>query len=383
MDKYRRGNYHWGTIIPPNQSTHAVHKYRIPTLVQRWLFIVCLLVAGSQKAPAQDHLEAAEREFIFTEAPFAGAHASTIVELGDGSLLSAWFAGRQEGDNSVEIWTSRRTGHSGWSTPEVVTDFPNMPCWNPVLFRDAEKLWLFFKIGPSPREWIGAYRTSTDGGQTWSDVEYMPAGQLGPIRNKPIVLSNGDILAGTSVEAGYEGGTPAEAPYRSWAAWIERSPDGGETWHKHGPVTVPGENYGVIQPTLWETDEGNVQMLLRSTDRIGRIAESLSTDGGKTWSPARPTELPNPNSGIDAVKLTDGRVVLVYNHTESGRSPIHLAVSDDDGRSWRDPLILEEGEGEFSYPAVIQASDGTIHITYTWKRRRIRHLTVEPSELPH
>jgi predicted neuraminidase len=332
-------------------------------------------------ANGQTHLSSAEPEHIFTEAPFSGAHASTIVELSDGSLLSAWFAGREEGDPSVEIWTARKSDGSDWSQPRVVTDFPEMPCWNPVLFQDAQKLWLFFKVGPSPREWVGAYRTSTDGGRTWSPVEFLPAGQTGPIRNKPVILSNGDILAGSSVEAGYEGGTPYDAPYRSWASWVERSSDGGKTWHKHGPITVPGENYGVIQPTLWETDNGHVQMLLRSTDRIGKIARAVSTDGGKTWSPARPTELPNPNSGIDAVKLADGRVVLVYNHTEQGRSPIHLAVSTDDGRSWQEPLILEAGDGEFSYPAVIQASDGTIHVTYTWKRQRIRHVAIDPDNL--
>lgn len=342
---------------------------------------VLVLSGWPHLAAAQTSLAAAEPEFIFSDAPFEGAHASTIVELRDGGLLSAWFAGREEGDPSVEIWTARKPEDSSWSTPRALTDFPEMPCWNPVLFRDAGKLWLFFKVGPSPREWVGAYRTSTDGGRTWSPVEYMPAGQLGPIRNKPIVLSNGDILAGTSVEAGYEGGTPADAPYRSWATWIERSPDGGKTWQKHGPITVPGENYGVIQPTLWETDEGHVKMLMRSTGRIGWICSSVSTDGGKTWSPARPTDLPNPNSGIDAVKLSDGRVVLVYNHSQDSRSPIHLAVSSDDGESWGDPLILEQGEGEFSYPAIIQTGDGTIHITYTWKRQRIRHLTVDPEQL--
>lgn len=338
--------------------------------------VVCPPVAPAQLPDVEEN-----REFIFTDAPFDEAHASTIVELADGALLSAWFAGREEGDPSVEIWTSRKSPGSHWSTPTRVTDYPDTPCWNPVLFRDANKLWLFFKVGPSPREWVGAYRTSTDGGHTWSQTEFLPAGQLGPIRNKPIVLSNGDILAGTSVEAGYDGETPADAPYRSWAAWVERSTDGGQSWSIHGPITVPGENYGVIQPTLWESDN-RVTMLLRSTERIGRISRAVSTDGGKTWSPARPTTLPHPNSGIDAVRLRDGRIVLIYNHTEEARTPIHLAVSDDDGESWSEPYVLEKGEGEFSYPAVIQAEDGMIHITYTWKRQRIRHISIAPDHLP-
>ena len=322
-----------------------------------------------------------ERVFIYEEAPFPSAHASTIVALPNGELLAAWFGGEDEGDPSVEIWLARRSVDGSWSAPVAMTDYPEVPTWNPVLFRDAERLWLFFKIGPSPREWVGGYRISDDDGETWGPVTFMPAGQLGPIRNKPIILRNGDILSGTSVEAGYGRGVPYDAPYRSWAAWVERSSDGGTTWRTHGPIAVPGELYGVIQPTLWQMDDGTVKMLLRSTQRIGAVCEATSEDGGKTWSPARPTSLPNPNSGLDAVKLRDGRIVLVYNHIESGRSPIHLAVSDDDGRSWGTPRIIEEGPGEYSYPAVIQAPDGTVHITYTWRRERIRHVAIDPEAL--
>ena len=320
--------------------------------------------------------------FIYEEAPFPSCHASTLVELEDGSLLASWFGGLDEGDDSVEIWTARKAPGGAWSAPVAVTDYPEIPTWNPVLFRDGHRVWLFFKIGPNPREWIGAYRTSDDEGQTWSPVVYLPAGQLGPIKNKPIRLSNGDVLAGTSVEAGYRGDTPRDAPYRSWATWVERTPNGGQTWSIHGPITVPGEPFGVIQPTLWEASDGSVKMLMRSTQRIGAVCEATSHDGGKTWSPARPTALPHPNSGLDAVKLRDGRVVLVYNHTEQGRSPLHMAVSSDDGKTWSAPMVIEEGPGEYSYQAVIQTRDGMIHITYTWRRERIRHAVVDPAALP-
>jgi predicted neuraminidase len=322
------------------------------------------------------------REFIYSEAPFPSAHASTIVEARPGTLIAAWFGGSYEGSDDVEIWSSRKRVDQPWSKPARLTDTPHMPTWNPVLFQDEARTWLFYKIGPSPREWVGAYRVSEDSGGTWGEVTYLPAGLLGPARAKPIRLSDGTWLAGTSVEAGYRGDTPADAPYRSWTAWVERSSDRGASWIRYGPVVVPGQPYGVIQPTLWETSSGEIRMLMRSTERIGRIVASSSRDGGRTWTPGRLTNLPNPNAGIDAVKLRDGRVVLIYNHTSSGRNAIHLAISRDDGDSWSAPLVLEEGEGEFSYPAVIETADGLVHVTYTWRRTHIRHLVLDPGRLP-
>jgi len=323
-----------------------------------------------------------QREFIYAEAPFDSAHASTIVETPSRILIAAWFGGTAEGRPDVRIWLSRKPPGQPWSPPVPMTDTLKMPTWNPVLFRDGMRTWLFFKVGPSPREWVGAYRTSEDEGVTWNPVRYLPAGLSGPVRVKPIRLSDGTWLAGTSVEAGYRSDTLAVAPYKSWAGWVERSTDRGVTWTRHGPITVPGEPFGVIQPTLWETSRGTVRMLLRSTGRIGRIVASSSNDGGLTWEAGRPTQLPNPNAGIDVVRLQDGRLVLVYNHLPHGRDTIHLAISKDEGDTWSDPLVLEEGQGEFSYPAVIQSADGLVHITYTWRRTHIRHLVVDPRELP-
>jgi len=352
--------------------------------VARAARVLWVLFPAGLSAEAQRSADAfvVTREFVQAESPTAGVHASTIVEAPDGSLLVAWFGGTREGHDDVEIWFSRKPAGGGWSKALPVTDTPGMPAWNPVLFRDGGRTWLFYKVGPSPREWVGAYRISADGGRSWGAAAYLPAGLLGPIRTKPIRLAGGVWLAGTSVEAGYRGDTPADAPWRSWTVWVERSVDGGETWSRHGPISVPGEPYGVIQPTLWETPAGGVRMLMRSTERIGRIATSSSNDGGLTWTPARATALPNPNAGIDAVRLRDGRLVLVYNHTLRGRDAIHLAVSPDDGETWGEPFVLEDGQGEFSYPAVIEAADGRVHVTYTWRRTHIRHLVIDPDRLP-
>lgn len=335
-------------------------------------------IHGSASEPK---VKAEVSEFIFEEAPFRECHASTILELPGGELLAAWFGGEREGDNSVRIWLSRKPVGGAWSPPEAMTSFTGAPCWNPVLFRDtANRVWLFFKVGPDEESWVGAYRTSDDGGKNWSVPQYLPAGLLGPIRNKPLLLSNGTILCGTSREAGMRQHDTREQPYWTWTAWVERSEDSGKNWTIHGPIVFPGVNYGVIQPTLWETHSGQIRMLLRSTEKIGYICESVSSDGGLTWSPARATTLPNPNSAIDAVKMGDGTVALVYNHSRTARSPLNIAFSHDDGITWGAPNVLEDAPGEYSYPAIIQSAGGKLHITYTWKRRRIKHVVLDPED---
>ncbi len=309
-------------------------------------------------------------EFIYPDGVIPSCHASTVLVLENGDVLAAWFGGKEEGDNSVEIWLARR--HNGtWSNPQKMTDYPDVPTWNPVLFQDnSKKIWLFFKVGESPRAWSGAFITSTDNGTSWSDITIMPAGLLGPIKNKPIQLHNGDIVSGTSVES-----------YQVWSGWTEISSDGGQTWKKSSVITCPEQPYGIIQPTLWEYAPGKLKMLLRSRN-LNYIVESHSEDGGYTWSPGKVIKsLPHPGSGIDAVKMNDGTIALVYNHTKKGRTPLNLAFSTDNGETWGEPYILENQPGEYSYPAIVQADDGKLHITYTWKREKIKYVIINPKGL--
>ena len=310
-------------------------------------------------------------EFIYNDNRIPSCHASTLVELKNGDILAAWFGGKDEGDKSVEIWLSRRSDGK-WSMPVTMTDYPDQPTWNPVLFRDnSNKIWLFFKVGPSPREWTGAYRTSTDDGKTWSDITLLPAGLFGPIKNKPIQLANGDIVCGTSVEA-----------YRVWTCWTEISSDEGKNWRIGGPITVPEQPFGVIQPTLWEYEPGKLKMLMRSRRNIGYVVESHSEDGGYTWSPGKAVKsLPNPNAGIDAIRMKDGTIALVYNHTPNSRSPLNIAFSKDNGVTWGEPYVLEDQPGEYSYPAIIQSKDGKLHITYTWKREKVKYVVIDPKDI--
>ncbi len=316
-------------------------------------------------------LLAQDAEFIYDRAPFPSCHASTIVETAPGEFLAAWFGGSDEGKPDVAIWGARKGRDGHWSEPAELARESSIATYNPVLFFSADKtLWLYYKFGPSPSSWTAARRSSADRGRTWSEIEHLPAGLLGPIKNKPLILSDGTILAGTSVES-----------YRAWSVWVERSTDHGRTWTKHGPVTVPGQPHGIIQPALVRLQDGRVRMYVRSTQRIRRICYADSSDGGRTWTNAQPSELPNPDSGIDAVGLKDGRIVLVYNDTDKGRSPLNVAVSAD-GDHWNRFLALETEPGEFSYPAVIQAANGEVHITYTWNRKKIKHVTLPPDAIP-
>jgi predicted neuraminidase len=334
------------------------------------------------------------REFIYESAPFPECHASTIEQTTTGDLVCAWFGGLREKDPSVGIWTSRHDG-SRWSVPEEVAngvqpDGTRLPCWNPVLWQawpgDAaaagrgtvDPLVLFYKIGPSPSTWWGMLRRSEDGGKTWSEAERLPDGILGPIKNKPVRLADGTLLCPSSSET--------DETRSRWRVHFELTRDLGATWTK---ITPPAAKTGeqpidAIQPSVLMVRDphqaDDKQLLALGRSRSGKVFETRSRDGGRTWSPMALTSLPNPSSGTDAVTLHDGRHLLVYNPVAKGRSPLALALSVD-GATWKDVLVLENEPGEYSYPAIIQTKDGRAHLTYTWNRKRLRHVVVDPQRL--
>jgi predicted neuraminidase len=309
-------------------------------------------------------------EFIYDNAPFPSCHASTLVGTPTG-LLAAWFGGTAERDPDVGIWVSRFED-GRWTVPVEVANgvgfrTSQLPTWNPVLFQPRTgPLMLFYKVGPSPSTWWGMLKTSDDQGRTWSEARALPEGFLGPIKNKPVQLANGDILCPTSSEE------------LGWRVHFERTPDNGQTWARTGALN-DGISIGAIQPSVLFLGEDKLLALGRTRQK--KVFRMTSNDAGKTWGQMTLTNLPNPNAGTDAVTLKDGRHVLVYNHTSRGRSPLNVAVSKD-GTTWQAAVELEnEPRAEFSYPAVIQTRDGLIHITYTWKRRKIKHAVIDPAKL--
>ena len=289
---------------------------------------------------------------------------------------AAWWRlglAARERDPDVGIWLSRLE-NGRWTAPVEVAngvESPKLryPTWNPVLFQpNAGPLILFYKVGPSPKEWWGMLTTSDDDGRTWSAPRRLPEGILGPIKNKPVQLADGTLLCPSSVETKGD----------NWSVHFERTGDLGATWEATPPVN-DGNKIRAIQPSILFYKDGRLQALGR-TRRSG-IYEIWSDDDGKTWGEMTLTGLPNPSSGTDAVTLADGRQLLVYNHNPNykGRSPLNVAVSED-GKIWQAALVLEDQPGDqFSYPAVIQTDDGLVHVTYTWKRERIKHAVLDPA----
>ncbi len=364
------------------------------------------LVGARAQSPVSHATDAGvhpESEFVFEpgSAPFPECHASTVVALKNGELLSAWFGGTAERAPDVAIWTARgKDGH--WSAPvEVAREKEGekgIPTWNPVLFHTRDgKLWLYYKAGESPAAWSAARMWSTDEGKTWSAKERLPAGILGPVRAKPVVLADGTLVSGSSVEA-----------YKVWAAWVERSTDNGQTWRKTGPITVsaaqdraeppapeppmdspelrgkdkgPRQFEGIIQPSVVQLGPHRLRLYARSRTLAAKVVVADSTDDGVSWSATHFLDVPNNNSGLDAVALKDGRVVMIFNDTPRGRSPLNLAVSTD-GEHFRVFATLEQGAGEYSYPAIIQAPGGDLEMTYTWHRTAIKHVHLPLGQVP-
>ncbi|MDF2713344.1 MAG: hypothetical protein K0R28_269 [Paenibacillus sp.] len=334
------------------------------------------------------------QEYVFAVGvSFESCHASTLIALPSGDLVAAWFAGTREGADDVAIWSSRRT-KGGWTAPVKAADEEGEPHWNPVLFQDGNgKVWLFYKVGKTIRNWRTMYILSEDEGITWTAPRMLvegDSGGRGPVKNKPIILQDGTWIAPASHELDH-----------TWDAFADLSYDNGMTWAaservalrqpgaaasavpgkpvevavSNGPVSLVAETSllgkGVIQPTLWESERGKVHMLLRSS--TGYICRSDSADSGKTWSAAYATELPNNNSGIDLVRMDSGALALVYNPIGQNwgkRTPIVISLSRDNGATWGETLVLEDAPGEYSYPAIVSVGND-VFVTYTWRRSRI------------
>lgn len=345
--------------------------------MKRWPLLCLLPFAAVQ---ADDAL--LKSEFIYETAPFPSCHASTIAETPAG-LVAAWFGGTREKHPDVGIWVSRHADGKWMAPVEVANgvqetaagDKPlRHPTWNPVLFQPKKgPLLLFYKCGPDPDAWWGMMTESADSGKTWAAPRKLPDNMIGPVKNKPVELANGDLLCASSSED------------HGWRVHFERTPDLGRTWTTTGPLN-DGKAIGAIQPGILFTGGDNLLAIGRT--RQNRIFQITSSDMGKTWSPMTLGTLPNPNSGIDAVTLKDGRHLIVYNHVPGlpgqwggKRSPLNLAVSKD-GLTWQAALVLENEPGaEFSYPAIIQTSDGLVHMTWTWKRKKVKHAVIDPANL--
>ncbi len=358
----------------------------------KWILFVAVLIlfascAGKKKVNKQNGDQAKEtkvenhivQDFVFgDDRPFAQCHASTLVKLNPDGFLVAWFAGTEEKNPDVGIWVSSgKPGH--WTPPVQLAKVRQDAHWNPVLFRAPNgEIHLFFKVGKTIDKWETWVMVSADEGKTWSKAHELVSGDRGgrgPVKNKPIVLSDGTWLAGASDEPG-----------KYWDVFVDRSEDSGHTWKATEYLEIDHANLkgkGVIQPTLWESEPGKVHMLVRSSE--GYIYRSDSEDFGITWNPLYKTELANPNSGIDLVRMTDGTLVLAYNPDSKNwgaRAPLTLALSFDNGKTWPEQLDIETGgkDDEFSYPSIVSWAD-SFAVVYTWQRQRVRMALGTPEDI--
>ena len=324
------------------------------------------------------------KEFVCNPLPTANCHATTVLPLPDGSVVTAWFGGTKEGTTDVDIWYSRRN-ENGWSKPASVCYKKHIPHWNPVLFlRENGEILLFFKVGKRIPTWRTFVSVSTDGGKSFGEPRELVSGDRsggrGPVKNKCLRLSDGRILA------------PASSEIKGWNCFIDTSFDDGLTWSKGekirtertAPILNSQNGYTsnlipMIQPTLWESENGKVHMLTRTS--VGKAYRSDSNDYGKTWCEAYPTTLPNNNSGLDVVKTPDGNLYLLSNPVSENwgeRSPLTLQKSCDNGITWETVLTLEEEkiDSEFSYPS-IHYLNGALYVSYTYERLNVAFWKIE------
>ena len=289
-------------------------------------------------------------------------HCATLVELPNGDLMAAWYAGSREGNPDVAILGARLpAGETHWTPARVLVPAAHEGQGNPVLFldrRDRVHLVYDTRYGPSWQECEVHFKISTDQGRTWGPQCALHEEHGWMVRNKPIQLCNGEILLPIYDEI-------------KWSSMVLISSDEGDHWSVHGNVTAPT---GCIQPTVIQSSDGELLMFLRTGGTGGCIRRTTSPDNGRTWTQTTGTDLPNPNSGIDMVRLANGHLVLCYNDSSTARTPLTVALSTDEGETWPIRRHLETDEGEYSYPAIIQTTDGLIHLIYTHRRTSIKHV---------
>jgi predicted neuraminidase len=375
----------------------------------------CCIAAGAQPPPDP------KGELIF---PLQDkhCHGSSIVQCPDGDLLACWFYGSGERSaNDVRVqgaWLD--AGAAAWSPVFEMADTPGFPDCNPVLYIDAQqRLWLFW-ISVRANKWEDSIlmfrRTENyqgDGPPEWSwqgVIALEPGEGLGKdIADGFRYLAYDDSMWGEYAPA-YSDMLikAAEDPLKRQLGWMTRihpltlssgrillplysdgfnlslvaiSDDTGETWRASKPIV----GLGPIQPTLVCKKDGTVVAYMRDSGNLpNRVLTASSSDGGESWSVARDTDMPNPGSSLETIALEDGRWVMIFNDTEDGRHSLALAMSDDEGQTWKWKRHIEradKGQGGYAYPSLIQAKDGTIHATYTFSEtgKSIKHLAVEPA----
>jgi predicted neuraminidase len=330
--------------------------------------------------PASPAGEALRGELL----PRAGtmAHAATLAQLADGKLIAAWFAGSREGAGDVAIFSSVYD-QGAWSAPEVIVDRQRVEhdtqrligkLGNPLLWRDAQNVLHLWFVSASYGGWSGSainHMQSSDDGRHWSAATRIvtsPFWNLSTlVRNPPVALADGGMALPSYHEFLYKRPEWLRFDRNLLLIGKARIPDSART----------------LQPAVAVLDQHRALALLRDSGPPYRIHAAYTDDAGGRWQPAVATSIPNPDSALALLHLADGTLLLACNPSETNRSNLVLLRSRDQGRSWSAPMTIEQGvaDEEFSYPALIEDSAGTVHLAYTWKRQTIKHVELSPAQI--
>lgn len=305
-----------------------------------------------------------ESAFLFVGTPARpSCHCASITELPGAELFATWYAGTHEGNADVVIMAAR-SRDGVWGEPWVLVDPPGQPAGNTVVYAHGGELWHFYDVIEG-RGWDSAIlrlMRSPDGGTTWSEPQLVDPEPGMMVRHRPVRLSTGRILLPAYDE-------------KTWRGFPYITDDEGASWRRGGWMAA--EEAGAIQPAIIERDDGTLFALLRSGREVEHAWQCTSGDGGESWSACEAAPLHNPNSGADMIRLASGEVITCFNDTPSGRTPLTLAISRDEGRSWGARRNVEDEPGEYSYPTLMAGADGSVHLVYTWRRERIRWVRFE------
>jgi predicted neuraminidase len=387
---------------------------RIPSLLT---LLLCLPVLGRAGEPFY------QGRLIFPLQP-QHVHSSCVAECPNGDLLACWFQGSGERRASdVAIRGARlRAGATNWSTTFPMADTPSFPDLNPVLFIDSkQELWLFWitVLGERWEDSLLRFRKAreyqSDGAPHWSwqdDLLLKPDDRFAETIQRGLAsFDENDADYGSLVEHPFlqlvEAAKDLGKRERGWMSrthlqvlpsgrilfplysdgfyvgLMAISDDGGQHWHAGQPIVGIGLN----QPTVVRKQDGTlVAYMRREGPPPRRVQVSTSRDEGESWTTAAATDIPNPDSSLEVVALRDGRWVMAYNESEKldDRSRLVLALSDDEGATWKWKRDLERrAGGRFHYPSLIQTRDGRLNLTYTYQphdetQRAIKHVALDP-----
>jgi predicted neuraminidase len=367
----------------------------------RALALAALVVLAASGIARGDDGPSFRSEAIFPPEE-AHNHASCLVELPNGDLLVAWYrgSGEREADDVAVLGSRLKKGETAWEPPFPMADTPGYPDCNPALFAAPDgSVWLFWPTILDHR-WEGAllkYKVAREPGAS-GPPEW---GRQGVFHVTPERFAEAAAEALRSLEGAvlridetrFEEITrrskdelyqrlgwmprvhPTVLPSGRWllplysdtfsCSLVAYSDDRGESWGFGTPLI----GFGNIQPSLVRRDDGTIVAFMRENGPRRRIRLSTSTDDGRTWSPVTSSDLPNPGAGVEAIRLASGRWAIAYNDTVAGRHSLAISLSDDEGKTWKWTRHVERTApgDQFHYPSILQARDGSIHLSYTRK----------------